>query len=115
MARPVNLLLIPRFRVRFPARAPENALRSPFRLSIQSFHGSAILINAIGRAIDANGGKMPARPEVVDQLARTTNYQGLTGTYTFNANGDATTPTLQIQQNQGGTWTPIENVTVAGP
>jgi branched-chain amino acid transport system substrate-binding protein len=78
------------------------------------YDAAAILIDAIGRAIDANGGKMPTRQQVVDQLALTTNYQGVTGTYTFNAGGDPTTPTLQIQQNQGGTWTPIKNITVAG-
>jgi branched-chain amino acid transport system substrate-binding protein len=75
---------------------------------------AAILIDAIGRAIDANGGKMPTRGQVVEQLAKTTNYQGLTGTYTFNVNGDPTTPTLQILQFKGGAWTPIKNITVAG-
>jgi len=79
------------------------------------YDAAAILIDAIGRAIDANGGKVPTRQQVVDQLAQTTNYKGLTGTYTFNADGDPTTPTLQIQQDQGGTWTPIKNATVAGP
>jgi branched-chain amino acid transport system substrate-binding protein len=77
------------------------------------YDSAAILIDAIGRAIDASGGKMPTRQQVVTQLGRT-NYQGLTGIYTFNANGDPTMPTLQIQQNQGGTWTPIKNITVAG-
>jgi ABC-type branched-subunit amino acid transport system substrate-binding protein len=78
------------------------------------YDAAAILIDAIGRAIDANGGKTPTRQQVVGELARTTNYPGLTGTYTFNANGDPTTPTLRILQVQGGAWTPIKNVTVAG-
>ena len=97
--------------------AYEKAHPNPADTNAFTFAGydaASILIDAIGRAIDANGGKMPTRQQVVDQLAKTTHYQGLTGTYTFNANGDPTTPTLQIQQNQGGTWTPIKNVTVAG-
>jgi ABC-type branched-subunit amino acid transport system substrate-binding protein len=58
---------------------------------------------------------MPTRQQVIDQLTRTSNYPGLTGTYTFAANGDPTTPTMQVLQDIGGAWTPIKNVTVAGP
>ena len=78
------------------------------------YDSAAILIDAIGRAIDANGGKMPTRQQVVDQLSKTTAFQGLTGTYTFSAAGDPTTPSLQILQYKAGAWTPVENVTVAG-
>jgi len=84
------------------------------RFTFAAYDAAAILIYAIGRAIDANGGKIPTRQEVVDQLAKTTDFQGLTGTFTLSANGDPTTPTLQIQQNQGGTWTPIKNISVTG-
>jgi branched-chain amino acid transport system substrate-binding protein len=66
---------------------------------------AAILIDAIGRAIDANGGNMPSRQQVIDQVGKTTNYQGLTGTITFDQNGDPTHPTLQLQQLKGGAWT----------
>jgi len=84
------------------------------RFTFAAYDAAAILIDAIRRAIDANGGRMPTRQQVIDQLARTSNYAGLTGTYTFNAAGDPTTPTLQILQNQGGAWTPIKNITVDG-
>ncbi len=73
---------------------------------------AAILIDAIGRAIDADDGRMPTRLQVIDQLARTNNFVGLAGTYTFNPNGDLTAPTLQILQYSGA-WSPIKNVTVA--
>jgi branched-chain amino acid transport system substrate-binding protein len=66
---------------------------------------AAILIDAIGRAIDANGGKMPSRQQVLDQVAKTSNFAGLTGTITFDQNGDPTHPTLQLQQLKGGAWT----------
>jgi len=77
------------------------------------YDSAAILIDAIGRAIDANGGKMPGRQQVVDQLSKMTNFSGLTGTYTFTASGDPTTSTLQILQFRAGAWTPITNITVA--
>jgi branched-chain amino acid transport system substrate-binding protein len=66
---------------------------------------AALLIDAIGRAIDANGGNMPSRQQVIDQLAKTSNFQGLTGTITFDANGDPTHPTLQLQKLTNGAWT----------
>lgn len=66
---------------------------------------AAILIDAIGRAIDANGGNMPSRQQVIDAVAKTSNFQGLTGTITFDQNGDPTHPTLQLQHYSGGAWT----------
>jgi len=66
---------------------------------------AAILIDAIGRAIDANNGNMPTRQQVLDQVAKTSSFQGLTGTITFDQNGDPTHPTLQLQQLKNGTWT----------
>jgi branched-chain amino acid transport system substrate-binding protein len=74
---------------------------------------AAILIDAIGRAIDANGGNMPTRQQVIDQMAKTSNFQGLTGTYTLNAAGDPTTPALQIQQYKSSAWTTVKNIAVS--
>lgn len=65
---------------------------------------AAILVDAIGRAIDANGGKMPSRQQVIDAMAQTSNFAGLTGVITFDANGDPTHPTLQLQHYSGGSW-----------
>jgi branched-chain amino acid transport system substrate-binding protein len=66
---------------------------------------AAILIDAIGRAIDANNGNSPTRAQVIAALAKTSGFKGLTGTYTFDANGDPTHPTLQLQQVKSGAWT----------
>ncbi|HKV88088.1 MAG TPA: branched-chain amino acid ABC transporter substrate-binding protein [Candidatus Dormibacteraeota bacterium] len=66
---------------------------------------AAILVDAIGRAIDANGGNMPSRQQVIDAIGKTSNFQGLTGTITFDQNGDPTKPTLQLQHYSGGNWT----------
>jgi branched-chain amino acid transport system substrate-binding protein len=73
---------------------------------------AAILIDAIDRAIKANGGNLPTRQMVIDQLAKTSNFAGLTGTYTLNAAGDPTSPALQIQQNQTAGWTTVKNIAV---
>jgi branched-chain amino acid transport system substrate-binding protein len=66
---------------------------------------AAIILDGIGRAIDANGGNMPTRQQVIDQVAKTTNFAGLTGVITFDPNGDPTHPTLQLQQVKAGAWT----------
>ena len=75
---------------------------------------AALLIDAIGRAIDANGGNMPTRAQVITQLAKTTNFKGLTGVITFDANGDPTHPTLQLQQVKGGAWTFVAQFSQGG-
>ena len=73
---------------------------------------AAILIDSIDRAIKANNGNMPTRQAVIDQIAQTNNFPGLTGTYTLNSTGDPTTPALQIQQYKSGAWTTIKNLSV---
>jgi branched-chain amino acid transport system substrate-binding protein len=65
---------------------------------------AAIILDSIGRAIDANGGNMPSRAQVIAQVAKTSNFAGLTGVITFDANGDPTHPTLQLQQVKSGAW-----------
>ena len=71
---------------------------------------AAILIDAIDRAITANGGNLPTRQQVIDQMAKTTAFKGLTGTYTLNDKGDPTTPALQIQQYKDKAWTTVKNI-----
>lgn len=73
---------------------------------------AAVLIDAIGRAITAAGGKMPTRQQVVDALTATKDFKGLSGSITFNAKGDPTNPALQIQQVKGTPpdWTTIKNI-----
>jgi branched-chain amino acid transport system substrate-binding protein len=63
-----------------------------------------ILIDAIDRAIKANGGKIPSRRQVVTALTQTKDFVGVTGTYTFDANGDAVSPMISMYQLQGGRW-----------
>ncbi len=64
-----------------------------------------ILIEAIGRAIDDSGGNLPTREQIRAQVAKTKDYKGLTGTYTFDAEGDVTSPTMAFWQMKG---TPAE-------
>jgi branched-chain amino acid transport system substrate-binding protein len=75
---------------------------------------AAILIDAIGRAITANGGNIPTREQVITAMSSTSNFKGLTGVVTINNLGDPTTPILQIQQNKGGAWTFVKQFGITG-
>jgi branched-chain amino acid transport system substrate-binding protein len=81
-----------------------------------SYDCAKILIDAIGRAIDSNGGKAPSRQQVVDAVAATKNLKLLTGTYTFNKDGDPTAPTLAYYQLKGTPpdWTFVKQNAVGG-
>ena len=75
-----------------------------------------ILIDAIGRAIDANGGNKPTREQVVRAVSETKNLKGTTGTWTFDKNGDPTTPTMAIFQAKGSPidWAFVKQFAVGG-
>lgn len=47
------------------------------------------------------------------QLSKIRNFDGLTGTYSFFANGDPMAPRLQIVQYRAGAWAPVTNIAVA--
>lgn len=70
-----------------------------------SYDCARILIAAIDRAIQDNGGKVPTRQQVINEVAATKDFQGLTGTYSFDSKGDATQPAVSFYYVRGGSWT----------
>jgi ABC-type branched-subunit amino acid transport system substrate-binding protein len=68
-----------------------------------------ILVAAIDQAIKQNGGKVPTREQVLAAVAATHDFKGLTGTFSFNANGDATNPAVSLYYVRGGVWTFWQN------
>ena len=62
-----------------------------------------ILIAAIQRAVELNGGGIPNRRQVLDQVAQI-HYTGVTGTYSFDKYGDAVSPLMSIYQVVNGQW-----------
>jgi branched-chain amino acid transport system substrate-binding protein len=66
-----------------------------------AYDSALILIDAIGRAIDTNGGRMPTREQVIDAVAATKDLKLTTGTYTFDRNGDPTRATMAFHQTKG--------------
>jgi len=66
-----------------------------------------ILLDAVKRAIDANGGKVPSRQQVIDAVQATSNLKGTVGTYSFDQNGDPTSATMAFWVTKGtpAVWT----------
>jgi branched-chain amino acid transport system substrate-binding protein len=68
-----------------------------------TYDSARILIDAISRAVQANGGGIPTRAQVVDAVARA-HFAGVTGTYSFDAHGDALSPMMSIYRVENGHW-----------
>lgn len=70
-----------------------------------------ILISAIDRAMQGNGGKVPSRQEVLNAIASARDFIGASGTFTFLPSGDPTQPALSVYRVQNGHWTFWQNAT----
>ena len=93
-----NKDLIAAFTKAFPNKEDTGAYTFP------GYDCAKIMIDAIGRAIDAAGGNMPTRAQVLDAVANTKNLKLSTGTYTFDKNGDPTAATMAFYQLKNGDW-----------
>ena len=84
--------------------------------SAQAYDSAAIIIAAIGRAIDDAGGNMPSRDQVTAEVAKTQNFKGVIGTTSFDQNGDTTLKIITIYKwtsatDTGGTF--VDQLTVS--
>jgi branched-chain amino acid transport system substrate-binding protein len=78
-----------------------------------AFDCARILIAAIGRAIEADQGGFPSRDQVVAALKQT-NFEGVTGTFAFDSNGDAISPLMSVLKVDLGQWAYLTKID-AGP
>jgi branched-chain amino acid transport system substrate-binding protein len=69
-----------------------------------------ILIDAIARAIQSNHGAIPTRAQVVSAVANTKEFKGLTGSYSFDANGDALAPLMSMYEVQDNKWVFLKQI-----
>ena len=90
----------------FKAAYPHPADYGPY--TMLAYDATAVLYDAIDRAIKGAGGKLPARADVVTKLAATTAFAGATGTFGFDAAGDTTHRVVSIYEAQssdpGAAW-----------
>ncbi|MEA2643376.1 MAG: branched-chain amino acid transport system substrate-binding protein [Chloroflexota bacterium] len=80
----------------FKVAYPRPADYGPY--TMLAYDATAVLYDAIDRAIKDAGGKLPARADVVTRLAATTAFAGVTGTFGFDAAGDTTHRVVSIYE-----------------
>ena len=103
---PANKDLIESFKKSFTAKEDLGAYTFP------GYDCAKILLEAIGRAIDLAGGKMPTRDQVIQAVQDTKNLKLSTGTYSFDKNGDPTSATMAFYQYKGTDWTFVKQFSV---
>jgi branched-chain amino acid transport system substrate-binding protein len=71
-----------------------------------------VMVNAIDLAIKQNGGKIPTREQVLQQIAQTKNFATAIGTLSFTAGGDMTPAVVSIYKSGGSptTWAFIKGL-----
>jgi branched-chain amino acid transport system substrate-binding protein len=69
-----------------------------------SYDCAEILMDAIERAMNGNGGRLPSRSQVIQALT-TTKFEGVTGSWSFDGHGDATAPAISFYRVEHGSWT----------
>lgn len=75
--------------------------------SPQAYDSMNICLDAIKRALEANGGEIPTRAQVAEEVRATTDYPAITGNVTFNSIGDKAVATyfvLQVQSADPAEW-----------
>lgn len=73
----------------------------------QGYDSMNVCLNGIAKAIEANGGKMPSRAQVTEAVRATSDFKGITGTFTFNKIGDVTSAkyfVLQVASADPAEW-----------
>jgi branched-chain amino acid transport system substrate-binding protein len=77
-----------------------------------AYDSARILIDAISRAVQANGGGKPTRLEVVAAVSQT-HFGGATGSYSFDSHGDALSPMMSIYTVDNGQWVLLNKIDIA--
>jgi len=76
--------------------------------TVAAWDATAVLYDAIDRAIKLAGGSLPARGNVISQLSTTSGFAGATGVFGFDARGDTTHRVITVygspQPGANGPW-----------
>jgi branched-chain amino acid transport system substrate-binding protein len=68
--------------------------------TIPAYACAQLIMNAIGKAIDANNGSMPTRKQVLEQLSKTSNFGSVLGPVTFDKNGDNSQQIMSLYKSE---------------
>jgi branched-chain amino acid transport system substrate-binding protein len=73
--------------------------------SANAYVATKVLVEAVAHSVQANGGKMPTREQVLDQLRSTPNFSTILGLFSFDQNGDTTLKIVSIWKVKDRHWT----------
>jgi len=82
---------------------------SPGPYSANSYDAAMIIITALKQII--NSGQTPTRSNLIDAIHHIT-YHGVTGTISFDANGDNTNKVLSLYEVKDGKWVYVQQLAV---
>ncbi|MEE1819116.1 ABC transporter substrate-binding protein [Streptomyces sp. NPDC004288] len=71
------------------------------------------IIEAVKKATEGNGGKVPERAKVVEAM-QTVSFEGVTGKVAFDEFGDTTNKQLTVYKVTGGAYKPVKSGTFGG-
>jgi branched-chain amino acid transport system substrate-binding protein len=90
---------------------------APGAYSANAYDAMNIIIQAIKKAIQSNGGKLPTSPSTFREAVRANvasiHYSGAIGATSFDSNGDTTNKLLTLWKGSGGQWTYVSTLTVS--
>ncbi|MGW8767896.1 branched-chain amino acid ABC transporter substrate-binding protein [Streptomyces sp. NPDC055815] len=71
------------------------------------------IIEAVKKAVEGNGGKLPERAKVVEAM-QGVSFEGVTGSVAFDEFGDTTNKQLTVYKVEGGAFKPVKSGTFGG-
>lgn len=72
--------------------------------SASGYAAAMVIIDAIASAMKANGGKLPSRADVLEQLRAGKTHKSIIGDFSFDKNGDTTNKIISIYEANNGQW-----------
>ena len=63
-----------------------------------------VIINAAAAALKANGGTMPTRAQVLDEIRKAQSFDTIIGSFRFDQNGDPTSKIISIYEARNDSW-----------
>ena len=72
--------------------------------SAAGYTSAMVIIQAIAKAVKDNGGKMPSREDVLQNLRSVKQFDSIMGPFAFDANGDTTNKIISIYGAKKDVW-----------
>lgn len=72
--------------------------------SASGYVAAMVIIKAAAAAVKANGGKMPSRADVLDQIRKAPKFDTIIGSFSFDSSGDPTSKIISIYEAKADVW-----------